>query len=273
MITLERPYRLHDWIRLDETEGQVAAINWRTTHLRTRDNDNLVVPNSEMASAKVLNYYYPHPLHLERIHVGIHYRTPPHRAREALLAAASRVPAVLDKPTPEVYLLEFGDSAITYELRIWIDNVAHQPGIASAVRTAVWEELHRRGLVIPFPIRTLEIEPRAGTLELARARRDEPATGPPTLFLSGGPEGGRTVCMEGDVLRVGRSAECDLVLADVSVSKLHFEIERTGGSYTLRDLGSSHGTRINGRRVQEAALHDMDRIQAGDTDMVFETHG
>jgi hypothetical protein len=226
-----------------------------------------------MSSSRVLNYYYPHTLHLERITVGIHYRTPPHRAREALLAAAARIPSVLDKPTPDVYLLEFGDSAITYELRIWIENVAEVPRIASAVRSAVWEELHRRGIVIPFPIRTLEIEPRSGVLQLERNRPTAPRAVVPRLFVVSGVEAGRRVEMEAGILRAGRSGESDLMLADVAVSKLHFEIEQTDEGFTLRDLGSSHGTRLNGRPVKEAALFDLDRIQAGDTEMVFETHG
>ena len=49
VITLEKPFRLNDWIRVGDHEGRVVAITWRTTHLRTRDNDNLVIPNGKLA--------------------------------------------------------------------------------------------------------------------------------------------------------------------------------------------------------------------------------
>src|SRR4051812_166822 len=73
VISIEKPFRINDWIRIGEQEGRVTAITWRTTHLRTRDNDNLVIPNSKMADERVLNFYYPHPLHLERVKVAAHF--------------------------------------------------------------------------------------------------------------------------------------------------------------------------------------------------------
>ncbi len=272
VISFERPYRINDWIRFGGTEAQVVAINWRTTHLRNRDNDNLVVPNGTLAGAEILNYVYPHPLHMERIRVGIHYRTPPHRVTEALQAAAARVEEVLEKPPPEVYLLDFADSAVTYELRIWLENVANLPGIASQVRMAVWEELHRRGIVIPFPIRTLEFDPAARTLELVRgvrAERGAPAEAA-RLFVSGGPDRGASLALAADVATVGRGPECTLVLSDPQVSKEHLRLSREDGGWVLTDLGSRHGTRVNGREVSRQTMRSLDRISLGETEVVFE---
>ena len=118
------PFRINDWILVGDQEGRVTSITWRTTHLRTRDNDNLIFPNAKIAGETVLNYLYPHALHMERIYVGVHYRTPPYRVRAALVSAGGRVDGVLDKPHPQVYTFEFDDSAITYELRVWINDMA-----------------------------------------------------------------------------------------------------------------------------------------------------
>src|SRR3954453_3792147 len=81
VISIEKPFRINDWIKVGEQEGRVAAITWRTTHLRTRDNDNLVIPNAKLADERVLNYYYPHPLHLERIKGGAHSMRRPFNLR------------------------------------------------------------------------------------------------------------------------------------------------------------------------------------------------
>src|SRR4029077_6939448 len=134
VITLEKPFRLNDWVKVGEHEGRAVAINWRTTHLRTPDNDNVVLPNGRIADDRILNYYYPHPMHLERVRVGISYKTPPYRARRALLGCPVGVAGTLDKPTPEVYVLAFEDSAVLYELRVWIEDVAQSPRIASELR-------------------------------------------------------------------------------------------------------------------------------------------
>jgi small-conductance mechanosensitive channel len=276
VISLEKPFRINDWIRVGETDGQVIQVTWRTTHLRTRDNDNLVVPNAQIASAELTNYFYPHPLHLERIEVGVHYRTPPYRVREALLAAAARVPDVLEKPTADVYLLDFGDSAIVYELRIWVENIAAMPGIASQVRTAIWEEFKKRDIVIPYPIRTLEIEPEASRLEVTRPRRtasEGEARPRARLFVAQGADRGRAVRLAEGELIVGRSGGCGLTLSDPQASKQHIRIEFDGESYTLVDLGSTHGTRVNRRSVTTVKLEHLDRIHIGDSELVFESHG
>jgi small-conductance mechanosensitive channel len=176
VISLERPFRINDWIRVGEQqEGRVVAITWRTTHLRTRDNDNIVIPNAKLAEDRVHNFYYPHPLHLERIRVPVHYKEPPYRVRRVLTECATGVPGTLDKPSPDVYVIAFEDSAVIYELRVWIDDVANAPRIASDLRARAWEELRRAGMTIPYPTRTLHLVPRTASRRAERQRPSSPA--------------------------------------------------------------------------------------------------
>jgi small-conductance mechanosensitive channel len=160
VISVERPFRINDWIQVGDQEGRVVAITWRTTHLRTRDNDNIVIPNGKLAEERVHNFYYPHPLHLTRVRVAVHYRHPPYRVRRVLADSALGVAGVLDKPSPDVYITAFEESAVAYELRAWIDDAASSPRIASDLRARVWEELRRAGMTIPYPTRTVELAPR-----------------------------------------------------------------------------------------------------------------
>ena len=274
VISLEQPFRINDWIMIGDRDGQVVKITWRTTHLRNRNNDNMVIPNAVIADQEVTNYFYPHPLHMDRILVGTHYRHPPYRVKEALLAAAERVSAVLEKPSPDVYLRSFDDSAITYELRIWIEDIARQPRIAALVRAEIWEEFQRRDIIIPFPIRTLEIEPTARTFEIARAAPREAASKTPSasLFVTEGANRGLSLRFDDGSVTVGRAAGCDLVLADVRASGEHFRVEWRDG-YVLIDQNSRHGTRVNGHSVErERALKNLDRISIGETQIVFEAH-
>ena len=266
VVSVERPFRINDWIRVGDQEGRVVAITWRTTHLRTRENDNLVIPNSKLAEERVLNFYYPHPLHLERIKVGADYRVPPYRVRRALLEAVSGVDGALDKPSPDVVVRDFGESAINYELRVWIEDMVQAPRIASDLRERVWEELKKAGITIPFPIRTLEIAPRS-------KRRQETAGGPlpARLFVAEGPERGRTLELDGAPVTVGRSRGCTLALSDPNASKEHLRIAWEDGAWVLTDLESSFGTRVNGQPQQRRELAPLDRIAIGDTVIIFET--
>lgn len=277
VISFERPFRINDWIKVGETEGRVVSITWRTTHLRTRDNDNLVIPNARIADQEVLNYFYPQPIHLERVYVGVHYRTPPYRVRQAILNAASRVEEILDKPSPAVYVHEFDESSITYELRAWIADVANRPRIENDIRGEIWEEFHRRGITIPFPIRTLEIEPKAGRIEINQApspaetvKAKAPTAG---LFVERGRDAGNYLAIEDQTVTIGRSSECELTIRERKASKQHCRVEMKAGRYFLIDLDSQFGTLINDQAVSKQTLEDLDRIEIGGTTIVFETHG
>ncbi len=264
VIGLEKPYRINDWIRIGDIDARVVSISWRTTHLRTRDSDNLIIPNATMAQEKIINYYYPHPLHLERVVVTAEYKTPPYRVKQALLAASEGIPGILEKPTPDVNVLSFDDSAIRYELRVWIEDIGQKPRIQSDVRGRIWEEFRRRGIVIPFPIRTLQVAPRQRKVE-AEA---EAATG--RLFVALGPESGGDLALGAARILVGRSRTCDLVLSDTQASKEHIAIELQAEGFVVTDLETSNGTKLNGQKVTRAVLQNLDRIQIGDTVLVFE---
>jgi small-conductance mechanosensitive channel len=272
VISIEKPFRINDWIKVGDQEGRVVAITWRTTHLRTRDNDNLLIPNSKLADERVLNYYYPHPVHLERIKVPAPYGEPPYRVRRVLLDAVAGVQGVLDKPAPEVYTIAFEASSILYELRVWVEDIAQAPRIASDLRARVWEDFQREGIVIPYPIQTLEIARRPPHRPAATAEADS-GPRPARLYVAEGPERGRSLDLEGgQPATVGRSRACSLPLSEPNASKEHLRLEWEDGAWVLTDLGSSHGTRVNGKPAQRAALEPFDRIAVGDTVMIFESH-
>jgi hypothetical protein len=264
VITLEKPFRLEDWIKVGQVEGRVVEITWRTTHVRTRDNDNLIIPNGKIAEEYVLNFYYPNPMHLARVHVGVHYSAPPYRVRRALLECVADVEGALDKPSPDVYVKEFADSAIQYELRVWIKDIADVDRIKSELMLRIWESFKRHGITIPFPIRTLEFAPRP--------KPPAPAGQAPAgrLFVLEGAGAGLTVGLSERPLLVGRTSPADLQLADAQASKEHARIEWTGAGYAIADLNSSFGTWVNGVRVSRCDLNPMDRITIGGTVLVFE---
>ncbi len=86
VISLERPFRLDDWIKVADIEGRVVEVTWRTTHVRTRENDNLIIPNAKIAEENVVNYHYPNPMHEAQIVIGVDYSgaavsRPPRSAR------------------------------------------------------------------------------------------------------------------------------------------------------------------------------------------------
>jgi small-conductance mechanosensitive channel len=266
VISVERPFRINDWIRVGEHEGRVVTITWRTTHLRTRDNDNLVIPNGKLADERVLNYYYPHPMHMERIKVGADYKIPPYRVRRALLEATAGVTGALDKPSPDVYVLSFDENAILYELRVWIEDVVQGPRIASDIRARIWEEFKKAGITVPHPIRTLELPPRPRRVAVPQ---DRPRLA--HLYVAEGPDRGASLALDGETVTVGRSRDCKLRLNEPNASKDHLRIAWEDGAWRLTDLESSFGTQVNGQPTASRALAPLDRITIGGTVIIFES--
>ncbi|MBL8654882.1 MAG: mechanosensitive ion channel, partial [Alphaproteobacteria bacterium] len=100
-INLERPYRVGHWIQIDNLlTGQVVEINWRATRLRTADGNTVVMPNSKLAAAQIVNFDEPAPLYRASLQIPLNARVPPGHAKEALVAAALKSMRVLTSPPP-----------------------------------------------------------------------------------------------------------------------------------------------------------------------------
>lgn len=159
-IHVGKPFKMGDWLLVDETYAEVMEVNWRSTRLRTNDETYLDIPNGQIVKNKIHNLTYPTPRHAIRLHIGIDYSAPPNVVKDVLVRAAHEAKGVMDTPRPKAFLLRFDDSKITYEIKFFIENHAHFNDITDAVRTNVWYALRRARIKMPFPIRTLQIEPR-----------------------------------------------------------------------------------------------------------------
>ncbi|MEQ2005645.1 MAG: mechanosensitive ion channel family protein [Limisphaerales bacterium] len=155
-IQMSKPLKLGDWLLIDNRLVEVMELNWRTTRLRTVDHTYFEIPNVDLVNVHLQNYSYPTPHHAMRVIVPVEYEAPPNKVRRILLRATADVEGVLKEPAPEVYLKEFADSTINYEIRVWIEKDAEQDRIADGIRTDAWYELRRAGLTMPFPQRVVQ---------------------------------------------------------------------------------------------------------------------
>jgi small-conductance mechanosensitive channel/CRP-like cAMP-binding protein len=160
-LQINRPYKVGDWLKVGDTYGEVREINWRSTRLCTNDTIYLDIPNNEIVKSTIVNLHYPTEVHAMRIRVGVDYNVPPNRVKDALGGAASNARGVLANPPVKVFLVDFADHAVIYEIKYYMGNHARINEINDAVRTNVWYELKRQRINIPYPIRTLHLERRA----------------------------------------------------------------------------------------------------------------
>lgn len=155
VIMIDRPYRIGDRIEILEldTWGDVLDIGLRSTRIRTRDNRMAIIPNSLIGKNLVVNHSYPDDNYRLQIHVGIDYGTDIEEARRVLIEAVRKVDGVLaDKPV-EALFLEFGDSALIFRVRWWLDSYVDTRRMFDAVNTSMYTALNEAGIEMPRPQR------------------------------------------------------------------------------------------------------------------------
>ena len=157
-LQIGRPFQVGDWLLIDGQHVQAVEINWRSTQFTTSDEVRLDVPNQQIVRQTIVNYHGGGTRHAMRLEIGLDSDAPPNRLKDLLRHAAASAEGVLKDPGPDVFLKNFGDSAVSYEIRYWISDHHLNGYVADAVRTNIWYAMRRHSIRIPYPIRTLQIE-------------------------------------------------------------------------------------------------------------------
>lgn len=153
MIMIDRPFRIGDRIEVQDldTWGDVVDIGLRSSRIRTRDNRTVIVPNSVIAKSLVVNHSYPDTQYRIQVHIGVAYGSDLELARQTMIDAVRGVEGVLPDHKIEALFLEFGDSALVFRVRWWIDSYVDTRRIFDRVNTALYNALNEAGIEIPFP--------------------------------------------------------------------------------------------------------------------------
>lgn len=169
-----KQFRVGDWLAVGDHEGKIITMNWRTVTLLTRDEDIIIVPNSDLAKSSFLNYSHPYPRHMERIPFDISFDDPPHKVKRILTEAARQTPGVLTDPPPNCALVSFDEFSIRHELQYFIEDYADQPKIRDSFMSRVWYMAKRENMT--FPTRAHDVfmhSPSAASVDVERNQCEE----------------------------------------------------------------------------------------------------
>jgi small-conductance mechanosensitive channel len=167
VILIERPIQIGDSIEIGEIVGEVTEIRARATVVRTNDDISLIVPNSKFISDTVVNRSFRQPRVRYRIPVTVAAGSSPDEVEAALLEAARKSENVMTDPPPKVWLDEFGERGLRFELLCWTSRLLHSAGaFRSEINRLVYETLLARGIALPSP--QLDVRLQAGTEGAAR---------------------------------------------------------------------------------------------------------
>ncbi len=202
-LELGKPFRVGDWLVVDKQHAEVIEVNWRSTRLRTNDDVYLDIPNKLIVGGTITNLTFPTRQHAIRLVVGFDYSVPPNFIKDVIARAAGEVKRVLTTPKPKVFLREFLDSAIQYEIKFWLEDESMFNDIVDGIRTNVWYAAQRANIRIPFPIRTLHVERHAARSTGTLATAQQSARKHPFLQLLDEEQMGKLI-MHARLLRFGR---------------------------------------------------------------------
>lgn len=157
IIAFERPIQVGNLVEVGGLRGIVQRIGTRHAEIQTLDGVTIIVPNSRFLEQEVVNWSHSNPVSRLHLPVGVEYGSNVERVKCALLAAAKGHPEVLLRPRPQVWFLEFGDSALQFELLVWTSDPKEQPRIKSELNYRIEASLRRYSIQVPFPQRDLHL--------------------------------------------------------------------------------------------------------------------
>jgi potassium efflux system protein len=150
ILLVERPIRVGDRIVIGDQQGLVRRISVRATEIETFDRASLIVPNSELITGRVLNWTHRDSLGSVSIKIGVGYHSDPEQVIALLKKCADDHREVLRTPAPVAFFENFGDSALEFNLRIALPDIANAGSVRSDLRIAILKALREANIEIPF---------------------------------------------------------------------------------------------------------------------------
>ena len=183
MLIVLRPFRAGDAVLVAGTEGIVEQVRIFQTVLRTPQNHDVILPNSQITSAPIINYTARSQRRID-LTVGVGYGDDIGTARSVLLGLATAHAQVLDEPAADVLVSNLGESSVDLTLRAWVGTPDYITARSDLIE-AIHRDFTRAGVSIPYPQRDLHVyhhdaDGRPLPQILAAVYDPDPASTPPT---------------------------------------------------------------------------------------------
>ena len=155
VLIMLRPFHVGDRVQIAGLEGLIDSVRIFQTRLHTADNREILLPNSQITSAPIINYTAMGQRRVD-VSVGISYDTDIAVPRQRLLAIAASNPSILSTPAPQVIVAEFAESNVVLQLQVWAAAVAHAD-VRAWLLERILEDFRRNGIRIPGPQREIHL--------------------------------------------------------------------------------------------------------------------
>ena len=161
ILLFERPIKAGDFVSVSDVEGYVKKISIRATEIETLDNQDMLIPNSELISGRVTNWVLHNPYGRLKIKIGVSYGSDVEKVKTILETVSSDHDQVITDSRaspPKALFMGFGDSSLDFELRVRILDIRKRYDVLSDLNFEINHQFSKEGIVIPFPQRDIHIK-------------------------------------------------------------------------------------------------------------------
>lgn len=151
LLLFERSIKPGDILEVEGRVVRVEDLRVRTTVARTRDDEQIIIPNATLSQGSVTNYTMEDSFYRVRIVVGVSYDSDMRKVREVLESTANSMRWGVDSKVPVVLLTAFGDSSVNFDVSVWTDDPWRAMRAQSDLHESVWWALKEAGIVIAYP--------------------------------------------------------------------------------------------------------------------------
>ena len=178
-LSVERSYVLGDWLEIEMRSrpgssmvGQVVEVNWRATRLKTKADEIVIIPNSELARTKFINFSAPQRHYRAEVQVPLSHNVSPDRAKRILMAAVVHTAGVMEEPKPQIVLKKFEPRGVVWCLWFWVADYSQNTQVTKAVQENVLNYLQVAGIELSYN----RVDQRLIPLEEPEQGQDVPKT-------------------------------------------------------------------------------------------------
>jgi small-conductance mechanosensitive channel len=159
ILLMERAIKPGDVLQVEGQFVKVRDMSIRTTTVRTLDEEEIIMPNSNLVQSAVTNYTFRDSYYRVRCNVGVIYSSDLGLVRKTLETVARELPWRSSFREPVIQLVGFGSSSVDYEVSVWVEDPWRVRHYKSAVHEAIWTAFQDTGITIAFPQLDVHLDP------------------------------------------------------------------------------------------------------------------
>lgn len=159
ILLMERSVKPGDIVKVGDQIVMVKRMGMRATIARTLNEEDLIIPNSELVQSTVVNYTLRDPLTRLRVEVGVIYGSDMALVRKTLEEVTDGLPWRAKSKEPVILMWEFGSSSVNFDVSVWTEDPWSRMRHRSALHEAIWWALKDKGITIAFPQVDVHFDP------------------------------------------------------------------------------------------------------------------